>query len=353
MAFGEKSKAYKDNATTSTGADGESKTFDSQWMPTGSGVRIFRPLQEVQDGKLVMTERKSVSGKVIREGGKKTGAVLLGPEPASETVFLAAWWQVTVGTAKGNRRIMLDPNAGGDPNTAKFKNPLWKYIQDNFAKGARERNAIKTLFALNVWDMTPVMRNDIGQLFYPAEDGQWRLLAFGNGGKLIEANDKQIKLPTHYKMDIEDALEAGHAEPLNKVRILEGSYGKPGGKHLFSQFEQLANTVEDGDGITRRLGEFNLRLLTTGKDMETVRTIRNLNNFLLLPHEANFSARYDLDTWTKPWNDEAVERLIDGEDYNEIVAEYKFAQFPELFDLTEDKPVVATKDEVEDGLFDD
>lgn len=361
MAFGQKAQAYKDKPTTgtSTGGDGEKKQFDSQWMPTGSGARIFRPLLDVVDGELVQTERKSASGKPIREGGKKTGAILLGPEPASETVFLAAWWEVRVGDGRGLRRIMLDPMAGGDPNTAKFKNPLWQFISDNYAKGSRERNAIKTLFALNVYDMTPVMRNETGQLFYPAEDGQWRLLAFGNNGKLIDAKDKQIKLPVHYKMDLEDALEAGHAEPLNKIRILEGSYGKPGGKHLFAQFEQLANTVEDADGITRRLGEFNLRLFTSGEGMDTVRAIRNLNNFNPLPNDVQFAARYDLDKWTRPWPDEAVQRLLDDEDYNEIVKEYELEQFPTFVETdtaytgkTEklDPSVVEDEDE---GLFEE
>lgn len=334
MAFGQKSQQYKDKASTgtSTGVDGEKKQFDSPWMPTGSGPRIFRPLPVVHNGELVMTERKSASGKPIHEGNNKKNPVILGPEPADETVFLAAWWTVNVGGSESLRRIMLDANAGGDPNTAKFKNPLWKFISDNFpTKGARERNAIKTLFAMNVWDKTPIMRNETGQVFYPAEDGQWRLLAFGNNGKLIESNDKQVKLPEHYKMDLEDALEAGHAEPLNQVRILEGSYGKPGGKHLFAQFEQLVNTVEDGNGLVRRLGEFDLRLFTSGKDMDTVRAIRNLNNFTVLTDDVVLAPRYDLETWTLPWSDEIVERLLDGEDFNDLVEEYKLAQFPQLF----------------------
>ncbi len=152
-------------------------------------------------------------------------------------------------------------------------------------------------------------------------------------------------------MDLEDALEGGHAEPLNKIRIFEGSYGKPGGRHLFAQFDTLVNTVEDGNGLLRNLGEFNLRLFTTGSDMNTSRSIRNLNNYSLLPTEANFGNRYDLETWTKPWPDDAVQRIIDGEDYVEIIAEYNLAQFPQLFDHTDDPIAVVADDE--EGLFDD
>jgi len=367
MAFGDKAKTIKDKEqSASTGADGEKKSFDSQWMPAGSGTRYFRPLQEVKDGKLVLAERKTASGKTIFEGGKKTGKPMLGPVPAEEVVFMFAWWTVNVGGEQKPKRLMLDPYAGGDINTSKFKNPLWKFIQDNYAKGARERNAIKLAFALNVWDVSPVMRNGEGTLFYQAEDDTWRLQAFGNNGKLIDPKDKFAKLPDHYKMDLEDALEGGHAELLRKIRILEGSYGKPasqGGKHLFAQFEQLAATFEDNDGIIRRLGEFDLRMTTTGEGIDTVRAIRPLNRFGLLPDEANFGTRYDLETWTRPWPDEVIERLIDGEDYNDLVTEFELVQFPALFDNEEaytgktekldPASVGLAKADEEDGLFEE
>jgi len=361
MAFGDKTKQYKDNAARSngTGADGEGRKFDSQWIPTGGGTVIFRPLQDVQNGELVLVQRQSPSGKPLFEGGKKNGTPMMAPQPAAEVVFLFAWWEVNVGGTNIGRPIMLDVKAGGDVNTAKFKNPLWEHIQKNFPqKDSRERKAIKLQFALNVWDMTPVMRNDEGLLFYPAEDKTWSRLAAGNNGKLIAPNNK-IKLPQHYKMDLEDALEAGHAVPLNKIRILQGSYGKPaseGGKHLFSQFEMLLNTYEDGDGVIRNLGEFDLRLTTTGEGLSTQRAIRAINRFTPLPKEANFGTRYDLESWTTPWPDEAVEELIEGRDYNEVVEEYKLVQFPSLFETEESKPAdttqVATEDS-EEGLFDD
>lgn len=333
MAFGSKAKDIHDRA--GSGGDGEKQQFESQWMPTGSGVRIFRPLQEVDaDGKLVLAQRVSASGRPVFEGGKKNGKPLMAPVPAEETVFLAAWWNVTVGDATRPRRIMLDVNAGGDINKSRFHNPLWKYISENYEKGTQERNAIKLMFALNVWDMTPVMRNKEGVIFYPAEDGTWTLQAFGNSGKLLDPKKDKDQLPEHYNADMEDALDQGYAVPLNKVRILEGSYGKSaseGGKHLFAQLEMLANTVEDGDGIIRNLGEFDLRMSTTGKSTDTVRAIRNLNRFNPLPDEANLAPRYDLATWTRPWSDESIEELIAGRDYNEVVEENGYVLFPLLF----------------------
>lgn len=371
MAFGDTAKKIKDKEKSAgTGTDGEKKQFDSQWMPAGSGTRIFRPLQAVENGKLVLVDRETASGKPIYEGGKKSGKIARGPIPADETVFMFAWWKVNVGGEEKAKRLMLDPFAGGDINTSKFKNPLWKFIQDNYAKGSRERNAIKLAFALNVWDMTPVMRNAEGILFYPAEDDQWRLQAYGNNGKLIDPKDKFVKLPEHYKMDMEEAIEQGFAEPLRKIRILEGSYGKPaaqGGKHLFAQFEQIAKTFEDHTGMIRNLGEFDLRLTTTGVEIDTIRAIRPVNRFAELPPEANFGARYDLETWTRPWPDEVIERLIEGDDYNDLVEEYQLAQFPALFDneaadnaytgKTEKLDPASIKAEVDeddtDGLFEE
>lgn len=364
MAFGDKTKQYKDTAKSggnSTGVDGERKIYDSQWMPAGSGKRIFRPLQEVKDGKLVMAERKNASGKLIYEGGKKTGKPMLGPIPAEETIFMFAWWEVMVNGNKTSRRLMLDPMAGGDPNKAKFRNPLWEFIADNYPQGSQQRNAIKNTFAMHVWDMTPVMRNDEGVLFYPAEDETWRLQAYGQNGKLIDPKAKGVKLPEHWNADPEEALENEWATPRNKVVIFEGSYGKPakeGGKHLFAQFEQIVGTVEDGNGVIRNLGEFDMLLNVTGEGKDTQRAIRALNRFQPLPDEANFAARYDLALYTTPWPDEAIQRLIELEDYNEIVTEFQLEQYPQLIEQVEEsdadlKAQVREPSKEEDGLFDD
>lgn len=360
MAFGDTTKLIKDkqasgNATT-TGADGEKKQFDSQWMPAGSGRRIFRPFLEVKDGQIVMKPRTTPSGKPIFEGGKKSGKELLGPIPAEETIFMFAWWNVMVNGARTARRLMLDPFAGGDINTSKFKNPLWNHIQENYEKGTMERNAIKLTFALHVYDMTPVMRNDDGVLFYPAEDDTWRLLAFGNNGKLIDPRDSKnkVKLPEHWNADQEEAIENEWAVSLNGYRILEGSYGKPakeGGKHLFAQLELLAKSFEDGNGLIRNLGEFDLSLTTSGSLKDTVRAIRPVNRFQPVPDSVQFQTRYDLAKWTQPWPDAAIQDLIDLRDYNEVVAEYKLEQFPKLIEVEETTPVAPEVEE--DGLFEE
>lgn len=324
MAFGAKAKEMdQKKARSADSGDGEQKVFDSQWMPTGSGTRLFYVLPSLgADGKVELTERKSPNGKPV----KRNGAVLYGLEPAEETVFAFAWWPVMVNGEQKNRRLMFNPDK-------RYDNPLWEFIDKKFPKAAgkdakqpRERSAIKLAFAMNVLDTTPVMRNAKGQVFYPAESGDYTLLAFMNNGKVI--TDKE-QLPDGY-----DDEENG--QPLNAIRILEGSYGKSGGKHLFQDLADMVGTIENTDGILLRLPEVQLRMRTTGKELDTKRTIRATANFKLPDESYFYLPRYNLAAWTAPWPDEAIERLIAGDEYSEIVEEYELVTFPALDGVAEE-----------------
>ena len=334
MAFGQKAQDYKQTAKPGGDGDDQVKHFTYPWMPTGSGVRIFRILADVKNGEIVKTPRLSATGKELRAGNKKTGEILYGLEPAEETVFLSAWWKVIVNGSETSRRLMLNPNG----SKARFNNPLWKYIDVHFPKkdgvSPQERNQIKLLFALNVYDMTPVMRNKDGVIFYPAEDGTWRLAATGsNNGKLIDSKDQKIALPEHWKDD--EAVENGHAVPLNEVRIFEGSYGEPNGKHLFQQLADLVGTIENNDSIVVRLPEVTLRLTTKGESLKTNRSIRQTNDFKPLEDAVQFLPRYDLAKWTQAWPDEVINRLLEQEDFNLLVEEFELQTFPTLVDVNE------------------
>lgn len=335
MAFGQKAQDYKQGAKTGGTGDDQVKHFDSPWMPTGSGVRIFRILADVKNGEIVRTPRLSATGKELRVGNKKTGEVLYGLEPAEETVFIAAWWKVIVNGNESSRRLMLDATGA----KARFNNPLWKYIDAHYPKkdgvAPQERNAIKLLFAMNVYDMTPVMKNEDGVLFYPAEDGTWRLAAIGNNGKLIDPKDPKTKLPAHW--DDDEAVENGHAQPLNEIRIFEGSYGEPNGKHLFQQLADLVGTVENNDGVVVRLPEVTLRLTTKGEGLKTNRSIRQTNDFKPLEDSVYFLPRYDLATWTAGWPDEVINRLLEQEDFNLLVEEFELKTFPTLETATQEE----------------
>jgi len=201
MAFGKKMEKLAQKAKAGTGADGEQKIYISQWMPAGNGRRTFRYLPVVENGAIKLSDRINPStGNPLREGNKKSGAVLQGPVEIEETPFIGVWMTVQVNGADAQRRIIIDVNRQWD-------NPYWKWAEP-FGKGSAERKAQKVMFAMNVLDLSPVVYNDDGKLFYQDERGQFTLKADSASGHLI--TDKS-QLP---RQTIEDA------KPLGEIRIL-------------------------------------------------------------------------------------------------------------------------------------
>ncbi len=342
MAFGDKAKQYADQQQDSSG---ERTVYESAWMPLGPGTTLFWWLPKMDGDQPVKTERKSPQGKPLREGNKKDGAILMGLEPEEEVDFLYVWWEVMVGGELKNRPLMLDP-------MRKFNNPLWKHIDKHWPKDKeakqqpKQRNSLRHQFAANVLDVTPVQLNKDGEIFYPAEDGTWRKLAQGNNGKVLDPKKDKDRLPEAW--DNLDAAREGIAVPLNKVRILQGSYGEIPGKHYFDQVYNLARTSEDSEGVIHTIAEHVLRNITTGIELKTNRTLSLGPGNFGQPAEAFLNlARYDLATWSKPWPDEAIERLINMEDYGTIVEEYKLETYPKKF-ATEGE----TEEDTEGSEFD-
>lgn len=303
MAFGDSMKKQTQPA------DSEKKVYESQWIPLVAGPKLIRILPALdKDDQLVLTPRLSDTGVPLTEGNKKNGKPLMAIEPEEEVGFLSAWWEVMIDGSPQKRRLIMD----AERDNARFNNPLWEYIQKTFAKGAKERSTIKWRCALNVYDMTPVIHYE-GNVYYPdnSKPVKYAVQAGIGNGKLVNPVD-------------------GEAAPLNAVRILEISTGEPGGKHTFQQLADLANTVEDTDGLIRRLPEFDLKIMTTGEGIGTVYSIRNTANFKPLSDEVIMLPRYNLREWLKPWPDEMITRLLAEEDYNELVEEYGITLFPSL-----------------------
>jgi hypothetical protein len=316
MAFGGKAREMAERAKKREESGGEDKTFVAPWVPiggspTGTVVRIVQWLPEVKDGEIVTTPRLSpTTGEPLREGNKKTGKVLVKPVPASEVVFSYAWWNVMVNGSPSPRRIILDPD--------NWKNVLRQHILDTgYARDSKEYKSIKTAFAANVYDQSPVVHMDDGRVFY-GSGKVFNILAGKPNGTVVTDKDK---LPS--------PDQAASASPLNEVRIIEGSYGKQGGKHFFAQFEDLLD-VEDADGLSRTLTEFPLKITVNGTELDTVRSVRNMPRFITPDKEVALQPRYDLKTWLTPWPDEMVTRLLDGEDFNELVEEYHIVLYPTL-----------------------
>jgi hypothetical protein len=331
MAFGQTSKKLGEKKSASTG-DGTVKEFTSPNMPLGLGIRKFQWLPELnQDGTLVMFDRLTASGSPLKVKGK----VQQHSVPAEEFAFLSAWWDVMVGGQPAKRRLILDINNRWD-------NPLWKHIQANFKKGDIEWGAIKQVFAANVFDMSQVVQNAKGWYFYDSTGkGKYDLSAYGANGKIVT---KDEDLP---ESDAE-------AFPLNKVRIIEASYGPITGKSLFAAISGLHLETEDSEGLARSLTEFPIKLKTSGKGIDTTRAVNAIPTFGDLPLEVAQLPRYDLSTWLKPWPNEMIQSLLDGEDFNEMVEHYSVQMYPTIANTGDtqklDTDVVDTDKDTE--LFD-
>lgn len=316
MAFGQKAQelAAKQKKREES-QDGERKVFVPAWVPLGGDggtlSRLIRWLPEVAGNELVYGDRLSAStGMPLREGNKKNGKVLRGALPASEVVFRSAIWKVNVGGNKVARRIMLDPD--------NWNNPLRKFIDEQgYDKDSMEAKSIKLQFAANVYDMSPVIVTEDGKYFYANSKGKFVVLAGWPNGQIV--TDKE-QLPS----------EGVEAQPVNKISIIEGSYGKPGGKHFFEEFRILDGT-EDTNEIPRFLSEFDIKITVSGAGKETRRQARATAKFSDPDPKVAMLPRYDLEAWTKPWPDEMLERLLwDEEDLNELVEEYNITLFPQL-----------------------
>lgn len=276
MAFGQSMKKSQETQT-----EGDQKR-DWYWLDLHSGVRVFRILPEVdQFGNFVFTDGHT--------------------QPESEISWYEAWWTVIAGGNEVKRRIFL-------PN--QFDNPLWRYVQENYEKGSPERKLVKQRFGVNVYDVTKVLFNEEGLAIYPDEKGKYMILATG---KKLEVEAK------------------GDPVPHNKILILEGSAGKAGGKHLLNQLFELTGNIDNPHtGEVATLSEVDLRVKTTGEKISTVRNFFPSSNFKPLPEDVVKMPRWDIASWVKPWTDDAIERLIAGEDFNEIVEEYGIQLFPKL-----------------------
>jgi hypothetical protein len=283
MAFGQTLKeAQKGNST-------EGNTFNSPFLPTKSGKRVFRVLP-IYDN----------------EGN------LIAP---TETRWLEVWWEVNVETPFKKRRLMLN---WLNP----YENPIWEYIQATTEPKSKDRSAKmpKNKFALNVLDRTPVIVLENGDVVYADETNKWT----------ISANNKFIP---EVKADIK-------AAPLNQVRILEGSAGREGGKHLLQNLVTTSENIDhpSGDGRLAQLYEVDLRLSTTGRDLDdTSRGFFITSNFKPLTKKELALPRYDLEAWTKPWPNDALQALLDGKNFDEVVEQHGIVLYPKLIQKEEDE----------------
>jgi hypothetical protein len=284
MAFGDSMKAV-----SSSNGSGEGKTFINQWIDPQRGAnrtgrRVFRILPV--DGNM-----------------------------PDETRWAEFWVPVMQGGNQRQQRVMVDAS---NP----FNNPVWKRLYADLPKEVngkpnQARKLPKQRFALNVLDMTKVITLPDGTFAYPSEDNKYYMLKDGNTVKVD-----------------------GVPTVLNQVRILEGSSGKAGGKHMLQQLADLVGSVShpDNDDQILQLTEFDIALKVTGDGMDTRRSFMIAGNYKALTDEQLAMPRFDIAAWAKPWPDDVIDALLDGEDFTEVMENSGIVQFPALIGDDEEVP---------------
>lgn len=289
MAFGDSMNKIGNGGT----GDGEKKVYVNQWLDPQRGAnrtgrRVFRILPMVsEDGSLSMPD---------------------------EARFAEFWIPVMQGGRQRQQRVMVD---AGNP----FKNPVWERLYAELPKEVNgkanpDRKLPKQRFALNVLDKTKVIALPNGQFAYPSEDGKYYTTQDGSTVKVD-----------------------GTPTPLMQVRIIEGSAGKAGGKHMLQALADLIGSVTapDDDDKVLQLFEFDIVLKVSGTGTDTRRSFNIGSDYKPLTADQLALPRYDLVTWAKPWPDSILNALLDGEDFDEVMKDAGILLFPKLEGQTEDE----------------
>jgi len=137
--------------------------------------------------------------------------------------------------------------------------------------------------------------------------------------KEIGPDDKRFRKPSRrWRINVLERTPNDRNEPLNKVRILEG------GAKLKDQLKALNGRVRSPKDFSQKLtlDQFDVWLITTGsgKDNKNTTVMQQVDNDVgVLPNDLLLLPRYDLKKICEPIPNEALQRLLDGEDYGEIM----------------------------------
>ncbi len=135
---------------------------------------------------------------------------------------------------------------------------------------------------------------------------------------LGKENSKYAR-PTHrWRCNVLDRTPTDSGGRVNKVFILEG------GKRLIDEIGPLDGRVRSRRDFSKKLTlqEFDILLVTTGsgKENKSTKAMQQLDDEEgPLPRELLMLPRYDLAKISAPFPNEAVQDLLDGKDYNEVM----------------------------------
>lgn len=180
-------------------------------------------------------------------------------------------------------RVNVNGKMEGRPIIAEYENP----IRDCETLDEASRKPTRR-FVVNVLDRTPVLRvKGTGEIIYPDENG-----AYNAVGKAVE----------------------GKPEPLNEVRLLE--FGRSLMDEIMAYDGRMRSRVDYSRVL--RVTDVDLALIITGQGKN--RTIKVMQSFDESP--VSVDEVFDLDEVIAPYPNEAIQALLDGENYLDVLSRF-------------------------------
>jgi len=224
-------------------------------------------------------------------------------EPMPGEVVFSIWLPVKVGETMAERRFFIDDRGRSIIDS------------DDNQKGRMEKtrlgSRVKLRFFMNVYDRTRVMKMADNVIIYPNAQNQY----YTKDGKQI--TDTKPK-------------------PNGQIMVLEGSVSTRAGstRGLLNELDGLAKTLYDvddeGNTVLLPITGVDIVMTTTGTGFDTSRKVHPGSNREPLPQDVLELPLYDLKSFTKPIDTNALRQLLDGRDYVEVVKEFNIPTSPKL-----------------------
>lgn len=249
-------------------------------------------------------------------------------EPMQGEIVWSVWIPVIKDGARTERRVFI--NESSRPLLAEYDQVMKLGERDALSR------KVKLRFFLNVFDRSRVIKLPEGEIIYANHMNEyWKK----DGTGLKKITDVRPE-PNNSIMVLEGSVSARadrRGGLLNDIDDLSKTVWKE--VPLFEKDENGNNTsipVIDSKGMPLTelallpITEVDIEMKTSGTGLATKRTVSAGINREPLPQWALELPLYDLKSFTRAWEPEAIRSLLDGVDYGEVMKQYKYQYVPQL-----------------------
>ena len=277
MAFGDTQNQRKQSSAS------KNVSFDPVFLKLPEGERIVRVMGTEVQVKRYFFDVNMGDGKK----GQKPIFVARLEQVADEWVWIGAegesWWE----------------------------NPIDRMYAEQYEKEEINKKGLyaNTRFYVNVLDRSLVLKDEDGKVLWE---------------ETYLTKDGEVK--DEYK-------QYGEPSPNNLVMILEQSSGKVGvgANHFYQNLLDAGKTLKNRKGKPIPITACDLRIvgIKTDKTFAGFPVIKRQVYPGIDQDEVPDMPLYDIYSWAKPWPYAAIQAILDGEVYADVIKEYGIQMFPQ------------------------